>query len=55
MSRQIGYARVSTTDQDLTVQKAELERVGCSASCCYMKLRCGMRACSVSRASTRLA
>ena len=28
--RQIGYARVSTTDQDLAVQKAELERAGCA-------------------------
>src|SRR5688572_7093153 len=30
MGRMIGYARVSTTDQDLTVQRAALEKAGCS-------------------------
>jgi DNA invertase Pin-like site-specific DNA recombinase len=30
MGRTIGYARVSTTDQDLTVQRAALEAAGCS-------------------------
>lgn len=30
MARMIGYARVSTTDQDLSVQRAALEKAGCS-------------------------
>jgi DNA invertase Pin-like site-specific DNA recombinase len=30
MGRLIGYARVSSTDQDLTVQRAALEKAGCS-------------------------
>ncbi len=29
MARKIGYCRVSTQDQDLTIQKAALERDGC--------------------------
>ncbi len=29
MARKIGYCRVSTADQDLSIQKAALERVGC--------------------------
>lgn len=30
MSRLIGYARVSSTDQDLSVQRAALQRAGCN-------------------------
>lgn len=30
MTRLIGYARVSTTDQDLTVQQASLNKAGCA-------------------------
>lgn len=30
MGRQIGYARVSTDDQNLSIQKAQLERDGCA-------------------------
>lgn len=41
MSKLLGYARVSTTDQDLTAQKDELKKAGCKAV--YTDIASGVR------------
>lgn len=41
MSKLLGYARVSTTDQDLTAQKEELKKAGCKAV--YTDVASGVR------------